>query len=356
MSEQISIQELYFSHDGKNMFFETVRDNLFEGQELKNYNSLCSILCLDKPYPQGNARIRHIEAWRCFFDFDYVPDTYRIRINKIYPYDEIKEYDPPLSHNGVKKENSRQKFHFIDYIVQLLEDYSARNGYLYTLTFSNIELLELLGFVNENFSDLYTKVKTLCKNHEKQEDNIECFESYNIISRLLTSDIIPAQCKVMLKNNILEQERRDIYFIKKTDTNVLLKATDKQVKVINDIKNQISESKEDRYNGTYFLSVLMSNDILTNEELKNRNFDFQVEAVKKEYVFSKDNFRPHELSDEMVEIYRHKINDYFINERLAKKEIVLPERYNIMNPKYKGRSREELTEMIRQKIIMNCKL
>ena len=354
MSEQISIKELYFSHDGKNSFFKTVQENLYEGMELKNYTSLCKILDITEPF-HSNAKIRHMAAWRCFFDFDYIPDTYRIRINKIYPYEGIKEYDSPLS-MGVKKEDSKKKFHFIDYVVPLLEDYSARNGYLYTLTFSNIELLELLGFVNNTFSDLYTKIRTMCKKGERQEDNIEYFESYNIISRLLTSDIIPAQCKVMLDNHILEKNREDVYYIKNIEKNYSIKATDKQVEVINNIKNKISDSKEDRYLGTYFLSVLMANDILTNIELKEKNYDFQLEAIKKEYTFSKDKFRPCELNDEIIEIYKHKINEYFITERLLKKKITVPEKYNIMNPKYKGKSKEELSEMSKQMIIGYCKI
>lgn len=355
MSEQISIKELYFSHDGKDAFFKLVQENLYEGQELRNYTSLCKILDISEPY-HSNAKIRHMAAWRCFFDFDYVPDTYRIRINKIYDYKDIKEYISPLSHDGVKKENSKTKFHFIDYIIPLLENYSARNGYLYTLTFSNVELLEMLGFVNETFSDLYSKVRTLCKKGERREDNIEYFETYDTISRLLTSDIMPAQNKVMLNRNILEKAREDVYFIKKDGKDFSLKATDKQTEIINHIKNEISDSKEDRCMGTYFLSVLMANDMLTNEELKKREFDFQLEAVKKEYIFSKKNFKPQILDDEMVEIYRHKINDYFINERLAKKEITIFNKFNIMNSKYRGKTRDEISEMIRKKIIEYCKI
>lgn len=357
MSENNSIKELYFSPDGKNAFYQIIQDNLYEGLELKNYNSLCAILQLEKPYPHSNAKIRHYAAWHCFFDFEFIPDTHRIRITKIYPYNEIKEYISPIS-NGVSKE-VKKVFHYYEYIIPLLEDYSARNGYQYTISMSNTELFTALGFINKSYASLYESVRTLCKVRERRIDNIETFVAYDIISGLLASNIIPAQRKV-LKNRQILLEWKDVYYIKKVDKSITMKATDKQVELITKIKNEIREKKEDLYNGTYFLSVLMANDSLINVELERRKIDFTLDSTKKEYTFSKENFKPCKLDNEIVDTYRHLINDNFLNDQLKKKldNLTIDDigTYNTLNPKYNGKSKNEILDMIKQKIINCCKM
>lgn len=357
MSEQNSIKDLYFSPDGKNSFFELVRDNLFEGQELKNFNSLCRILELDKPYPRGNVKIRHFAAWRCFFEFEYIPDTYRIRIGKIYSYDEIKDYDSPLSNGETKDPNKQKPFHYNDYIIPLLEDYSARNGYHYDLVFSRSELYVLLGFVNESYLDLRDRVLSLQKKNVKEQDYIELFETQRIISRLLTSETVRDQFKSMQNKNILI-DVHEVYLIKHKDESIILRATEKQSDIITDIKNKIAASKEDRYNGEDPISVYMMNNILTNVELKNSNIDFELCAIKKELIFSRENFKPQILNDEMVETYRHILNDYFIKKRLLPnlEKVNIHSRFNIINPKYKGRTAEDIKQDIIEMALSCCRI
>lgn len=357
MSEQNSIKDLYFSPDGKNSFFELVRDNLFEGQEFKNFNSLCRVLELDKPYPRGNAKIRHFAAWRCFFEFEYIPDTYRIRIGKINSYDEIKEYDSPFSNGETRDSNKQKPFHYNDYIIPLLENYSARNGYPYNLIFSRSELYVLLGFVNESYLDLRDKVLSLQKKKIKEQDNIEFFEIQRTISKLLTSETMRDQFKSMNKKNILI-DIHDVYLIKHEGESVILKATNEQANMIANIKNRISDSKEDRYNGEDPISVYMMNNMLTNVELKENNIDFELCAIKKELIFSRENFKPQILNDEMVEIYRHILNDYFIEKRLipSLEKINIYGKFNVMNPKYKGRTAEDIKQDMIKTALNYCQI
>ena len=349
---QDTIKELYFSPDGKNSFYEKIQDNLYEGLELKNYNSLCSLLDLEKPYPHSNAKIRHMTAWHCFFDYEYIPDTHRIRINKIYPYNEIKEYDSPISHGKPKT----QKFHFYSYFIPLLEDYSARNGYQYTLTLSNADLFILLGFVNELYAEFYDTMRSLCKKHEREEDNVEYFELYNIFSRLLTSEIIPKQCQA-LKNQKILIDRKDIFIIKKTDNYMTMKATDGQTELIHDIKNHIAQNRENLYNGTHPLAIATSNDTLINAELEKRGIDFRLHTTTKEYTFSKDSFHPHRLDDEIADTYRRMINEYFIENKLKKKlDNIQITSFNRLNKKYKDKSLPEIKQMMIDMALNMCKI
>ena len=103
-----NIYEIYFSKHGKKEFHQIVTTNLFEGMELLNFEDLCYLLNID-PVPFGSRRQRYKEVFSCFFEWERIKPSFRIKINKIYPLEEIKEYKSPTSNGKTKTENHKSQ-------------------------------------------------------------------------------------------------------------------------------------------------------------------------------------------------------------------------------------------------------
>lgn len=310
-SKPISIKELYFSDLGKKLFYQTVQENLFEGQELKNFRNLCQVLDIEQPYPHGNTKIRHSAAWKCFFEYDLVPDTNRIRIGKIYPFDEIKEYVCPTSNGNVVSTDHKPK-EYEKYITPLLEDYCADKGYSISLSFS--QLYEILGFVNDSYYKLNDQIdKNL---NQVEARNIDTLVLHSAINDVGKNEILRRYFNTIEKKRIL-LSTKTLYTICYKDQQYSVLASDAQVKLIEKTDEEVIEKKEDYIDTAFQTKRSRYHRVVSNSVLMEK-YNFIVTGVKTEYTFSKELFHPGHITDELKNNFRQEMNTRFLNRVITK--------------------------------------
>lgn len=130
--------------------------NLAEGQEIKNYRTLCHLL--GESTKTGNGKKAQMKEWERYFLFEKMSGTQKILIKKIYSQPKTKQGDKRTDGVYVKS---------IELI--LLCELAKMPGY--TATFTKNRLLQRLGMINANY-------KKITANELKNLD--ECINDFEI--------------------------------------------------------------------------------------------------------------------------------------------------------------------------------
>lgn len=321
-----AIRDTYFSDEGKSSFYEIVSNNLFVGMELANYDSLCRVLNIEKIPSFGKPRLRHNAAFNCFFEFYRVENTNRIRIDKIYPFNEIKEYECPTSGNFTKEEKPRERVYYLDYMMPLLQDYVAvKHRGVKTIAFTMSDIMEYLGFANNNFVRLSNSLQKMYITKDYDSTKITV---YKIISSRCFSEILKKQLATLKKKNYIKSFSNE-YFIERKKDGTITKATDTDLQIIIDLKEKYKECEEyhihwnDSINNRHI-------SYLINKELSKPDYDFTIKGMKWVIEFT-DSFTPHRLSEKAYNDYKEKLNDKVLKRVINKAETEAASIYNRMN-------------------------
>ena len=329
-----SIKDTYFSEEGKAAFYEIVNTNLFVGMELANYDSLCRVLNISKIPPFGNTRIRHNTAWSCFFEFHRVENTNRIRIDKIYPFDQIREYECPTSNGKTKDESTRKRMYYADYIYPLLQDFcEVRCRGFRTISFTVADILEYMGFVNKKYIELNSSLQNM---YMKRQYNSIDLTIHKCIQSCCYFKIFMDQINKFIKKGIIS-ECSFRYFIKDKD-NIVRMADKTETELIRDT---ITKYQNDENSKIHWNSSINNRHIsyLVNEELKNNKEGFTIKGSKWVITFT-DDFKSEKLSDLQRHEYREKLNELSTKRVISKVEQECTYIYNRMNDYETEKERE----------------
>lgn len=330
-----SIKDTYFSDEGKAAFYEIVNTNLFVGMELANYDSLCRVLNISKIPPFGNTRIRHNTAWSCFFEFHRVENTNRIRIDKIYPFDQIKEYECPTSNGKVKDESTRKRTYYADYIYPLLQDFcEVKSRGSRSISFTAADILEYMGFVNKKYIGLNSSLQNMYINKRYNSVNLtlhKCIQSccffkifLDQINKFIKKGIV-SDCSFTY---FIEDKKNTVRIADETETELIIKT--------------ISKYQDDKESKIHWNSSINNRHIsyLVNEELKKNKEGFTIKGSKWLITFT-DKFIPEKLPDHLQHEYREKLNELSTKRIISRVEQECTYIYNKMNDYKNEKERQQ---------------
>lgn len=302
-----SIRDTYFSDEGKSAFYEIVNQNLFVGMELANYDSLCRVLNITKIPSFGKSRLRHNAAFNCFFKFHREENSNRIIIDKIYPFNKIKEYECPTSNGQIKKDSNKREL-YIDHILPLLQDYVARycDGKK-EISFTSANILLNLGFVNNHYISLDNSIQNMYNQKKYDNKKITIHES---IQSVCLSTILKKQFEILKRNGYIQNISNDYIVESKIgkDNCPIHYATEEENNIINSIKDELESDESNIIHWNKSINTRHIN-YLINLELNTNIYNFTIKGIKWHITFT-DKFIPQKLSKK--EIDRHK---KFINEK-----------------------------------------
>ena len=288
------IRDIYFSEDGKRDFYQEVTTNLFEGMELSNFESLCRILNIEN-IPFGAARTRYKKLFSCFFKYHRLDPSFHLRIDEIYNFNNIKEYESPTSNGKTKSSDHTPRFSYQKYMLPILQDYVTKNTDPYYLTYTSMEIYPVFGFTNTSIQKLSDKVQKISIDH-----NYSSMMKYPVIftalKSIISSNIMLNLLKSLKKEGIINEYGK-LTYIKYSNTDIQA-ATQEQLIEIEHIRNTIIEkinSGEYKKPCDYTLTERMITR-LTNIELKKEH-QYETCGMRYYIKFNKDKFTPRILSD-----------------------------------------------------------
>ena len=300
-----TIKETFFSEKGKIDFYQQVSTSLSEGMILKNFEHLCNILNIES-VSNGNVRKRYQNVFSCFFEWHKIESSFRIKIDKIYPFDEIKGYESPTSHGKVKGTDYKPRFTYQDYILPLLQDYAYSQQTPYYITYTSFDLYTILGFTNSNIQNLSNKIQELSMNH-----NLTSMMKYPVvftaIKKVVHYDIILDALNI-LKNKGYIEKYGQILYLQFEDGTISI-ATEKQVLNIERIRNDIIEEYKDE-NKSYSDNTLIQRKVtrLANAKLQ-KEYHYRIIGIKYYIKFNKDKFIPKSLPEDKKTQYKNILNE-----------------------------------------------
>jgi len=120
----------------ESILYQLVKKNLYVGQTIKNYKTVCSLLN-QEPTTSNSKKAQHKE-WKCYFDHEKAGQKYII----------TEIYSTPLSKQD--KRSLGNTSIYVQHIELLLLNYiSKQPGYTTTLTLKRLFLL--MGMINTNY-------------------------------------------------------------------------------------------------------------------------------------------------------------------------------------------------------------
>lgn len=219
--------------------------NLYVNQTIKNYKELCKIL--DIPILNGNSKIAQLKKCNQYFSFKQQNNKYIIK--------EI--FEQPISQKPNKSKGSPfQKLNEFIICQLLLNNFNDEEG---QLVFTLNQLAEQVGYVNENFKNIYfSKNEIAIKNNISKNTVMEFYDrSIESYRRIL---------KTTLKN--LEQQGiiavEEVYFcIESVENTVISNET---------IRNEYEDEHEEVSGKIFFdKRYRQATEYEINESLKIKN-------------------------------------------------------------------------------------
>ena len=298
MPRKKNLNDIFQSVEDQHDFYQEVTTCLFEGMVVPSFLVLCRILNIEEG-SHGNVRTRNKERLNCFFEYSRIESSHCIKIEKIYPFDVVKEnihqYSSPTSNGKTKSSDHTPRFSYQKYMLPLLQDFAVTELNPYYITYTSVQIYSMFGFTNKNVQKLSDIVQKISIEHD-YNSKMKYPVVFTALKTTIGSNIILDLLKSLKKKNIIEDYGK-ITYIKYSDTDIRAASSDQLIKIEHARNEVIEKIKSGEYKKPcdYTLTERFISR-LANIELK-KEYQYETCGMRFFIKFNKDKFTPQLLSD-----------------------------------------------------------